>query len=187
MGAGMNALKKTKRHFKQALRTVVLTAIVSSLTVWPSFAEISSKDWKTMLRTMGFLEGVTLSGSKIAIIYNPQSESSKSEADQMQSYIKKENPEMQVSLVTASNLDNVHGAKFAFVTQGLQSNYSSIRSKLSSQKIVSFTNDRSCVTENACTVFINSSGKVEIVINKKSSDEAGAVFKPVFLMMVTVI
>ena len=150
-------------------------------------ADVTLKDVQTIMRTIGFLETAPASNATMAIIYNPDDGASARDANKMKGLIKSEKNGLRPHLVPISNIGQLQNAKFAFLTSGLQPYYKNISTALHSNKILSFTLDRACVDQDYCTVYINSEQRVKIIIKKSNADRINARFKPVFLMMVTVI
>jgi hypothetical protein len=148
---------------------------------------ISLKDVQTVIRAIGFLENTAADGSVIGIIYNPDNSNSTKSAHDIESLIMREGGSLHPRLVPVSDISQLQGVSYAFVTDGLEAYYDKLGAKIRSNKILSFTLDRSCLDHNCCAVYINSKDRVEIVVNKAAADAVEAHFKPVFLMMVTVI
>lgn len=160
---------------------------VQAATAQAAIADVTLKDVQTIVRTVGFLEDISGTDSVMAIIYNPGNSKSVQDAGQMEGLIRAEKKNIEPRLVSVSNMAGAQGADFAFVTGGLQPHYKSIKSVLNKNKLLSFSLDRTCVEQNSCAIYINSKGRVEIVVNKAVAETIQAKFKPVFLMMVTVI
>lgn len=167
--------------------TTLMAITILITTAQTAKAGVTLKDVQTIVRTIGFLENAPSSESVMAIIYNPDSTESLQNARQMEDLIKSEKKDIEPRLVAVSNMTKIQGADFVFVTDGLQSHYDSIKAALKNSKALSFTLDRACVIQNCCAVYINSKNRVEIVVNKTAADTIETRFKPVFLMMVTVI
>ncbi|QQG35152.1 MAG: hypothetical protein HYS17_06140 [Micavibrio aeruginosavorus] len=179
------------RHYIKRILSIAF-AVVAALAVQVAAAQaavtdVTLKDVQTIVRTVGFLENASNTGSVMAIIYNPNSDESLQNARQMERLLRSEKKDIEPRLVSVSNMAGIEGARFAFISSDVQNHYNSIKTALSKNKILSFTLDRACVDQNCCTIYINSKGRVEIIINKAVADDIQAKFKPVFLMMVTVI
>ena len=171
---------------------LMLVFLLGALSAFPAgaraeAAEVTLKDVQTIMRTIGFLENGAPSGAVMAILYDPNNAASASHAYKLEKLLKSEKNSPRPRLVSINSSPDLRGARYAFMTDGLQSHYKQLRTALEENKILSFTITRDCIDQNCCAVYINSKDRVEIVVNKSSADKVQARFKPVFLMMVTVI
>ena len=157
----------------------------------PACADVSQKDFEVILRAIGFVRLPPGGDKTFAIVYDPANSASFREAQQMQEKfgvgIASNDMTLRGRLVPASNLELLQGSSFALVTSGLQPWYRKISDLARAGHIVSFSLDRSCVEQQYCLVYINTEGRVEIVVNQSVAQESKIEFKPVFLMMVTVL
>ena len=123
----------------------------------------------------------------MAIVYDPDSSASLQEAEQMQQQLIKSKSDLSPRMVPVTDLGQLKNAQYAFVTDGLEKHYRRIDTFFRANKILSFTLQRGCIENNCCAVYINAKNRVEIIVNKSVTDAVQASFKPVFLMMITVI
>ena len=179
---------ETVRIFAKIPLMLVFLGVMLSFSARAEAAtpQVTLKDVQTIMRTIGFLENSAPSGAVMAILYDPNNAASTSHAQTLEKLLKSEKNSPRPRLVSINSPD-LSGASFAFMTDGLQSHYKQLRAALEQNKILSFTITRDCIDQNCCSVYINSKNRVEIVVNKASADKVRARFKPVFLMMVTVI
>lgn len=182
-------VNRNHRRILYIALTTFMIFCIQIATVQAAIADVLLKDVQTIIRTINFLESTPKTSEKpsMAIIYDPNNTHSLSDARQMETLIKTDRKNFTTQLVPISSINSMPDATYAFVTNGLQSNFPTIKDTLGSKNILSFTLDRSCVEQDTCAVYINSENRVEIVINKDITDATQAAFKPVFLMMVTVL
>ncbi|MGM0421491.1 MAG: hypothetical protein ACQEQL_00175 [Pseudomonadota bacterium] len=167
---------------------VFATVFFLSSTAHADNQDVTLKDLQTITRTIGFLEEKSSAPLNMAIVYDPNINISVRNARRMRDLIKsQDNKQITPLLVPVSELSLLKEASFAFVTTGLQPHYNEITSALNTHRILSFTLDRACLEQNCCAIYVNSENRVEIVINKTITDTLNARFKPIFLMLVTVI
>lgn len=167
--------------------TIIVLAFCLMVASKGAHAEVTQKDFQTIIRTIGFLQNAPASNSVFAIIYNPEDKGSAQDARELSKMIRDANKSLIPRLVPVSDTSQIKDSQFVFVTNGLQSYHSKLAPALRDYKTLSFTLDRSCIEDKCCAIYINSRNKVEIVINKAATEAAGAEFKPVFLMMVTIL
>jgi hypothetical protein len=173
-----------------AYKFMIWTGVVAALLltgIQSASAAVTQKDFQTIIRTIGFLQSAPASNSVFAIMYDPDNGDSIRDARQMQGFIEKEGKKLQPRLVSVSDTGSLQGARYVFMTDGLQQHYKKIEPSISQYKILSFGLDRSCIDQGCCAVYINSGNRVEIIVNNTLADKVDARFKPVFLMMVTML
>ena len=73
------------------------------------------------------------------------------------------------------------------MTAGLEAYQKKIADAARAGHMLSFSRDRGCVEQRYCLVYISTVSRVEIVVNQQAATESKIEFKPVFLMMVTVL
>lgn len=176
-------MKKTLRNIIFAM---VATFFLLPHLVYAAEQTVTLKDLQTINRTIGFLENKAPSPLVMAIIYDPDNTTSRRHARLMKTLLDKESGTTAL-LVRTSDMAALEDASVAFVTTGLEPHFDRIRQALEQHRILSFTLDRKCVEQDCCAIYVNSSNRVQIVINKSITDTLNARFKPVFLMLVTVI
>jgi hypothetical protein len=199
LNCGLKINNKLKRRdaekgmFRALLTSILFIFLIPfSLAVasQPANADVTQKDFQVIIRSIGFLQSAQ-SGDKIfAIIYNPAIEESVAEAHQLQDIFKdntggsiKSSPR----LVSTDDLSQLNDAGYAFVTTGLGQYYPKISEHARNGQTLTFTLDRSCVEQKQCIMYVNTGSRVEIVVNEAAAKEANVEFKPVFLMMITII
>lgn len=179
------------RNFLQKFLHILLLSSTLAFTVTANAqsvrGEVTLKDVQTVSRVLGFLEDTSFRGDVIAVVYNPASSSSRNDAVQAENIMKKESGGLVPVLVPVTEINNLQGADLAFVTEGLQGYYESMGRFFMENSILSFTLDKNCAYDDFCSVYINTAKRVEIVVNKDLTENIGAKFKSVFLILVTVI
>ena len=88
-------------------------------------------------------------------------------------------------MTDVSGLGAVPAGSVVYVASGMGAHHAKIGSAAKSSGVLAVSADRSCVDVGACSMFVSSSPKVEIVINKGAAEGAGIEFQAAFKMMVT--
>jgi hypothetical protein len=173
------------------LSVFIFTGVSGTVSATAAFADVNEKDYRTIARAIGFLQQAPQGSADFAIVYDPANATSEKEARQLKSIVEK-SPKagtavLSPRLVQLSDVASLKGADFVFVTSNLASSQARIASAAQAGKTVIFSLDRACVVSGACTVYVNTEKRVEILINKKAAADAGAEFKQVFMVMVSTI
>jgi hypothetical protein len=194
--SSVKIIQFTVEEYRRIMRNFTRIFLMLSLSVlgFPfigipeAYAEITQKDYQTIVRSIGFLQQTPGPEAVFAIVYDPGNSGSVQEAQQMKSFIETQgNKVLTARMVSVTDMARLEGAPFTFITQGLDKYYSQLSSIMPNYKTLSFTQDRSCIEQGCCAVFVNSGNRVEIVVNRNAVEMAQAQFKPAFLMMVTLI
>ena len=138
--------------------------------VLPAHAEIDKKEVQIIARTLNFISEIPKGDLTVAIITNNTIEESSTEASNlmniMQNGMKVGKFNLQSKLVDTSNLTSLDGSNIAIITSGLQANYDTIASDISSRNLLSVTSDFACVDAGKCVMGISSQPKVEIIVSQ---------------------
>lgn len=185
-----------KPDFKRSLCTASVAVVLVFFSVFLLLsrqalaADETLTNLQTFVRAVGFLEEKPDPSTVpvIGIIYDPNNSRSAQNAREIKQILSAGNLGMRPHLVLLSSLDEGLGnVNFAYVAEGMQGNYGRIKKVLEAKNILSFSSDRDCVLENCCAIYVGSKDRVEIVVNKAVLDAIQTRFRPVFLMMATVI
>jgi hypothetical protein len=184
-----SVIKSILRSSLIAATLLIAMPVSAALASRVANAEVTQKDFQVILRTIGFMQNVPSGDATFAIIYDSNVSGSMQDARDLQAILKNgitdKTLTLRPQLVPVSNLESLKDARFVFVTAGLESHYDEIGKLARKNNALSFTLDRSCAEQGHCIVYVSSSGRVEIVINKQAAEGSSIEFKPVFLMMVT--
>ena len=88
-------------------------------------------------------------------------------------------------LIPASNLSVLENKDVAFVTGSLGPWHAPIAEASVRRRIVSVTNDLSCVTSGNCIMGVRSEPRVRVIINRKLADRSSIDFTPGFRLLFT--
>ncbi len=154
-----------------------------------ALADVSVKEYQTILRSIGFLEDKKDGRETFGVVYNSSDASSVSDMKSFVALISNKSDEFSVVEIDASELSSYSGElQYIFVAGGLGATlYKNVQDYLSSHKVIGFSVDRNCLEHKYCTIFVSYDSKVEIIVNKEFLDYSGHKFKSIFLMMVKVI
>lgn len=84
--------------------------------------------------------------------------------------------------VPMSALDQLNGAKIAFVTKG--TNYRGVAAAAVPLSILTISSDPACAQAGYCVVTITSTSRVQITVSKAAARAAGLRFSSGFLMLI---
>src|SRR3546814_5927274 len=84
--------------------------------------------------------------------------------------------------VSSNALDELAGAKVAFVTKG--TNYREIASETARRSILTISSDTACTRAGHCVATISSRPRIQIVISRAASAAARLRFSSGFIMLV---
>ncbi|MDB5440081.1 MAG: hypothetical protein JWM33_2508 [Caulobacteraceae bacterium] len=122
----------------------------------------------------------------VAIIYDPGDAGSQQEARDiertMAGGLQVGSMTLTARRVAADSLDQLAGAKIAFVTQG--ANYRQIAAATAPRSILSISFDPACAKAGYCVLAISETPKVQITASKAAAAAANLRFNSSFLMLV---
>lgn len=154
--------------------------------------EMSIKDLGVAARSLAFLAQRNTSELRTIIIYAPEQESSRREAEAIASILSNSFSAGKVRLIAsapvmiaASNLSAMENRDVAFVTGSLGAWHSTIAEASARRKIVTVSNDLSCVTSGHCVLGVRSEPRVQVIINRKLAERSSIEFAPGFRLLVT--
>ena len=153
---------------------------------------MTPKDLAVAARSLAFLSQRTAGELRTVIIYAPDQEASRREAEAIAALLAgglgAGRSRLVVSapvLIPANNLSALENKDVAFVTGSLGPWHASIAEATARRHIVSVTNDLSCVTSGSCVLGVRSEPRVQVIINRKLADRSSIDFAPGFRLLVT--
>lgn len=88
-------------------------------------------------------------------------------------------------LVTVASLPNVHGLSALFITDGLGGQGEAVAAAARRLHVPTISTDLACVQQGLCTVGVNSTMSVRIVLSHAACQDAGISFIQAFRILVT--
>lgn len=184
---------KTKilRHFSLFIfmASFFVTAFMSPPCA--AYAAVNSNDFQLIMRTIGFLQDPPKTEIDFVIVFDPQIPESQADAGQLKTFLgaqlKAKELTLNTKMLPVQDISKIGQYSLVFVTGGIPSYHDNIQSITSKTKSLSLSLDRGCVESRQCMIYLNSDGRVEIIMDKEAVDNAGYSFKSVFLMMVNMI
>ena len=154
--------------------------------------EMTGKDLVVAARSLAFLSQRATSELRTVIIYAPDQDASRREAEAIASLLSGSFSAGRVRLIAASpvlipasNLSALENKDVAFVTGSLGAWHASIAEASARRHVVTVTNDLSCVTSGNCVMGVRSEPRVQVIINRKLADRSSIDFAPGFRLLVT--
>ncbi len=159
-------------------------AALSALIASPTAMATDLKDMQVIGRALSFVEGGAKGDVTIAIVYADDAAGSKEEADAVAGILggglKAGEVTMKPQVVSVSDLGSAGSAAAIFVPAGMAGHYGAIKGTGK----LTLTTDQSCAEAGACVVSVQSSPKVEIVVNRSAASAASVSFAAAFRMMI---
>lgn len=137
-------------------------------------------------RAISFLQPSLSGPVTTAIVYNPGDDASEAEARAIERSLRSGGRVGAMTLnprrVSSNALDQLGGAKVAFITHG--TNYRRVGSASAARSILSISFDPACTREGHCVMSISSHPKVQIIVSKAATSAARLRFSSSFLMLI---
>ncbi len=169
---------------------VALATTLGSATLAHAGADVSLADLQAATRAIGFLQNLPHDGSiVIGVVYAQQSPESKALAAQTAATLASlpgpNKSTIRTKLVSIESLAQTNDRLDAlFLLPGISSNGPAIGDAIRRRRIISISNDPSCLDSNCCVLMVRAKPEVEIVLNTAVADAVGANFSTVFAMIV---
>lgn len=171
---------------------VLAVAVAMGFATQADAAEvpISNADLTAALRALGFLDSLPHDGQvRLAVVYVGSSSEGKSQALQVASALNAmqgpNSATLHADAIAADGLAQTSGRLDAlFLLPGSSSTAPMIGEFIKRRRVVSISNDPSCLGARCCVLMVRTSGNVEIVLDTALADSVGARFSTVFSMMV---
>jgi hypothetical protein len=141
------------------------------------------------VKTLPLLSNKITGTVKLAIVFDPASPASKSEANEIKAILDSgfEAPDdlkLGGVLVPVTDLGMIAGSRIAVLTEGLSGHYDAISNVASANGVLTMSTDLGCVQANKCVLGIVSKPHVEIYFSKTAADAAKIGFEQAFTMLV---
>ena len=137
-------------------------------------------------RVASFLQPGLSGPLTAAIIYEPGDDASEHEARLIERELLREaaggSLRVRPQRVAADALNGLAGARIAFVTRG--TNYRQVAAATAARSMLTISSDPACARSGYCTVAIQSSPKVQIIVSRAACIAARIRFNAAFLMLV---
>lgn len=177
-----------KKTFRSMLSLCVCGAALVGVSAF-AHADISDKDFKLVAKAVSFMNSGPSGDVSVLIVYDGGNAASKSDADALNGILggglsEKGNTYKPV-MTDVSSLGSVPAGSVVYVANGMSAHHKKIGDAAKAAGVLAVSSDRACVDAGACSMFVSSSPKVEIVLNKSAVDGAKIEFQAAFKMMVT--
>lgn len=171
------------------IRTATLAIVLSLLVGGPARAEVGVKDFQIIGRTLSLLSSKPTGRFALAIVYAPDVATSRQEAEGIQSVLGSGltigGLTLVPSLVPVGQLQGLEGAGAVFVTQGLGNRHGDIFAATSGRRLLSITQDTTCVQASRCVLSLTTQPQVQIVLNRRAAEASQVSFASAFRLLVS--
>jgi hypothetical protein len=175
----------------RGIRTWILavTFVLVSASGKPAFGQVSAKDTQVIARTMTFLDPAPTGVAEIGILYAQTAPESVAQANLVAGLfgagVTVSRLTVRPRLVTLASLPNIHGLSAIFITEGLGNSAMAVAAAARRLHVPTISTDLSCVQQGICTVGVNSTMTVRIVLSHAACQDAGISFIQAFRILVT--
>ncbi len=173
-----------------AYRVLMLSVFVYSVSFAASAGTaMDNKDLAVGMRTLPLLTNKITGTAKVAIVYDPNSATSKSEAGSIKAMIDGDfqapgDLKLVSVMLPVGEAEHMAGSKIAIITSGLGRYYDIIGATAAANGVLTMTTDLSCVKANKCILGIVSDPSVDIYYSKPAADATKISFTQAFTMLV---
>ncbi|MGB9152941.1 MAG: hypothetical protein WCD70_07620, partial [Alphaproteobacteria bacterium] len=146
-------------------------------------------DLSVALKTLPLLTNKIASPASVAIIYDPASPESKSDADGIKSIIDggiaaPGDLKLKAQLMSVGDLSGLSGTPIAFLAHGLPtSDYNAVSAAASAAGVLTICTDINCVKANKCVLGVASKPQVEVYYSPAAAEAAKISFAAAFTML----
>lgn len=161
-------------------------ALIACISSTSAYAQMTSSAVAVGARVVSFLQPPPSGLVVAAIVYEPGNDVSEREAraieHELGSGLKVGALSFRARRVASNALGELTGARLAFVTRG--TNYRQVTSATNARSIVTIASDPVCTRAGQCTVAIQSSPRIQIIVSRAACLAARIKFSAAFLMLV---
>jgi hypothetical protein len=165
---------------------VIAIVVSAAMTVGAASAQMAGSTVQVAGRVATFLQPGLSGQVTAAIVYQPGDTQSEDEARTIEralgSGLVIGALRLRPRRVPISALDQLGGAKVAFVTRG--TNYRAVAAAAAPLSILTISSDPACAQAGYCVVTISSTPRVQITVSKAAGRAAGLRFSSGFLMLI---
>lgn len=151
-------------------------------------AAIAALNVPVAARVISFVQPTPAGLIPVAIVYQPGNAASEAEAAEIERALPGGlivgRATLRMRRVSVNELDQLGGAKAAFVTTGLRAFQEEIAAQAAPRSILTITTDDACVRSARCVVGISSKMRTQITVSKAAATRSRIRFGSAFLMLV---
>lgn len=167
------------------MRIKFLAALALGAAMLPSAASAAeAKDLQVIGRALSFVEGGAKGEITMAVVYADDAAGSKAEAEQIVALIgaglSAGDVTIKAKLVPMSGLAGAGSVAAIYVPAGMSAYYGA----LGAMKKLTVGTDRACAVSGGCVLAVQSTPKVEILVNRASAAASSITFAAAFKMMI---
>lgn len=174
------------KNARWSISCCVATFMASAAMSGGAHAQMTGDTVKVGGRVASFLQPGLSGPVTAAIIYEPGNDASEREASAIERELGNGLVVGRLTLrprkVASNTLNELAGAKIAFVTRG--TDYRQIASATASRSMLTITSDPACARAGHCTVAIQSPSRIQILVSRVACSAARIRFSAAFLMLV---
>jgi hypothetical protein len=167
-------------------RALVVPILVAGSPVHSCLAaSLTQQDLQILGSALTFVQPRPASGGDVAIVYDPGSPESRKDADSIKAAIGNGLTGAGITLTPVLvAADALSAAHFALVIVAIGANSPAVLRALQARHVLCVTGEQSAVQAGICTMAIQSSGRVDLLVNSQAAQQTGISFATAFRMMV---
>jgi hypothetical protein len=148
-------------------------------------ASLSQQDLQILANALTFVHPHPAVGGEVAIVYDPANADSRKDAEAIKTAIGNGLTGAGVTLTPVLvAADALAAGHFALVIVAAGANSPAVLAALRARHVLCVTGEQSAVQAGVCTMAIQSSGRVDLLVNGQAAQQTGVSFATAFRMMV---
>lgn len=181
-------MPKTKTFSLKQVNWVSLIAL--AIFFFPLSAQATDRtDVLVGLKTLPMLDQAISPPVVVGIVYDPNSATSKADAEAISSVFDgtvktPDGQRVTGLLIPISELGKLSQVKMTFIAQGVDDHLDAIAQAASAQNVLTMSTDLKCVRTNKCVLGIVSEPAVEIYFSRAASETSKIGFDSAFTMLI---
>ena len=176
-------------------RFIVFTLCISTMILLAINAPsakadtISKKNFEILTKSLGFMIGGPSGSAKVAVIYDPNVQSTVSSADKIIELFSPEIKGPKVTLtaekIAVTDKDRFENFEALYLVSGMEQHYNAIFEIASQENIITISDNVTCVDADKCVIAIRTEPNVDIFYSSNAAKATGTEFATAFNMMLT--
>ncbi len=167
-------------------RALVVPILVAGLLTHSCLAaSLTQRDLQILASALTFVQPRPAAGGEVAIVYDPGNPESQRDAEAIKATIGHGLTGAGVTLTPMLvGADALAAEHFALVIVATGANGPAVLRALHAKHVLCVTGEQSAVQAGDCTMAIQSSGRVDLLVNSQAAQQTGISFATAFRMMV---
>lgn len=162
----------------------VISGLALSLAPYSSVYADTPKDFETIAKAIGFIDGGPTGPVTMDILYDPTNPSSAAHADEVMTILAPGVGDKVILSGRKITSPAEATSKIIFITKGTASMHAAALSKAAALGGLTVSTDESCLG-TGCVMVVKTQPSVDIIVHTGASGKTGTEFASAFSMMIT--